>query len=337
MNNHNTPKCPKCQSSDVVVFKLYVTVHNGDRSLHRCNGCETTFSETCGTPMENIKSPISKVASALKIRSEGLGLRATGRVMGSDKNTISEWEKRFAAQKETLMLYAFCHQFVSLTFEGDELYTVVGKRTAPSDSVGWTAVIMERGSRFLVNQQCGKKEATLFDSVMSSVCQFIDQTQDLTFLSDGERRYGNTLFSLCAEVLKTGRRGRPPKVLPQGIRVRVKNKGDQNHKRGPKRPKYQSPQREHPDTDQNLPESEINANRTEAQNAAKRRRNSAFRRRTNTYAKSEDGLQRTLDVDLVIHNFVRPHWTTGIVPAVKLGIKKAPLRLEDILTMKKVA
>ena len=72
--------------------------------------------------MENLKSPISKVASALKIRSEGMGLRATGRVMGVHKNTIGKWENRFADQKETLMLYAFCHQFVSLTFEGDELH-----------------------------------------------------------------------------------------------------------------------------------------------------------------------------------------------------------------------
>ncbi|MBF0419462.1 MAG: IS1 family transposase [Magnetococcales bacterium] len=321
----------------MVVFKLYVTVHNGDRSLHRCKGCGAIFSETFGTPMENLKSPISKVASALKIRSEGMGLRATGRVMDMDKNTISEWERRFADQKETLMLYAFCHQFVSLTFEGDELYTIVGKRTEPSDSSGWTAVIMERGSRFLVDQQCGQKNAELFTSVMSTVCQFIDQTKDLTFLSDGERRYGSTLFSLCAEALKTGMRGRPKMVLPKGVKVRVKNKGDQKHKRGRKRPKFQAPQEEHPDTDQNLPESEINANRLEGQNAATRRRNSAFRRRTNTYAKTEDALQRMLDVHLIIHNFVRPHWTTGVVPAVKLGIKKAPLRLEDILTMKKAA
>ena len=142
---------------------------------------------------------------------------------------------------------------------------------------------------------------------------------------------------LCAEALRTGRPGRLPKVLPQGVKVRVKNKGDQKHKRGPKRPKYQAPQREHPDTDQALPESEINANRLGGQNASTRRRNSAFRRRTNTYAKSGDGLQRTLDVHLIIHNFVRPHWTTGMVPAVKLGIKKIPLRLEDILTMKKAA
>ncbi len=203
-------------------------------------------------------------------------------------------------------------------------YIIVGKRTAPSDSKGWTAVIMDRASRFIVDQRCGKKNATLFKSVMKTVCQYVNHTNDLSFLSDGERRYGNILFNLCSKILQTGKKGRPPRVLPKGIRVRVKNKGDQKHKKGRKRQKYQAPQREHPDTNQNLAEPEIHANHLEAQNAATRRRDSTFRRKTNTYAKTKEGLQRTLDVHQIIHNYVRPHWTTRKVPAVSLGILSKP-------------
>ena len=68
--------------------------------------------------------------------------------------------------------------------------------------------------------------------------------------------------------MDTGKRGPPPHVLPEGVRVRIKNKGSQNHKRGRKRLKYQAPQREYPDTDQDLPLSDIHANHVEAQNAA---------------------------------------------------------------------
>ena len=282
--------------------------------------------------MEGLKSPISKVALALKMRSEGLGLRATGRVLGSDKKTVTSWEERFAGQKSTLMLYSLCYDFISLTFEGDELYTIVGERTEPSNSKGWTAVIMERGSRFIVDQKCGEKNADLFNSVMEKVYAYIDNTDVCPFFSDGERRYGKTPFEICSEVLETGKRGRPPRVLPRGVKIRVKNKGSQSHKKGRKRPKYQAPWREHPET-QDCPDSDINANHLEAQNASTRRRNSAFRRRTNTYAKTQGGLQRTLDVHQIIHNFVRPHWTTGVVPAVALGILSSGLSLVDILTM----
>jgi transposase-like protein len=259
MESQNVHKCPECDSVDTGMLALYNTVHNGDRRLLVCKICKTRFSETKKTVMENIKTPISKVASALKLRSEGIGLRATGRILNSHKNTISEWETRFAGLTETLMLYAFCHEFVSLTFEGDELYTIVGKR------------------------------------------------------------------------------GRPTRTLPKGVRVRIKNKGSQNHKKGRKRPKYHAPQREHPDTDQNLSNPDIHANHLEAHNASIRRRNSPFRRRTNMYAKTKEGLQRTLDVHLIIHNFIRPHWTTGLVPPVSLGILKCAKTLEEVLSMQSVA
>jgi len=330
-------KCPKCGSPTTSILKQYQTIHNGARYLYICKDCSNCFSETSNTPMENLKTPISKIASALKLRSEGMGLRATGRVLGSNKRTIAEWEKLFANQKETLMLYGFCHQFVSLIFEADELYTIVGKRKEPMESEGWTGVIMDRASRFIVEQKCGKKDASLFHNVMKTVCKYVDKTGDITFLSDGERRYGNTLFELCSTELRTGKVGRPPRTLPKGVKVRIKNKGNQNHKRGRKRPKYQASQREHPDTEQNLPDSEIHANHVEAQNAAIRRRNSTFRRKTNTYAKTKEDLQRTLDVHQIIHNFVRPHWTTGKVPAVAIGIISKPLTLETILTMQKAA
>ena len=337
MKTQKTHTYPKCHSTKNAKFKKYQTIHNGERHLYKCENCQLSFSETAGTPMEGIKSPISKVASVLKIRSEGLGLRATARVLGMNKKTVTAWEQLFANQKDTLMLYSFCHQFVSLVFEGDELYTIVNKRIQPADSEGWTVVIMERSSRFIADQQCGNKDAKLFKSVMQKVVDYIAQTDDFMFFSDGERRYGNTLFSFCAEALQTGKRGRPRKVLPVGAKIRVKNKGDQKHKRGRKRPKYQAPLPEHPDTNQDLPESNIHANHVEAYNASLRRRNSAFRRRTNTYAKTKTGLQRTLDVHQLIHNFVRPHWTTREVPAVALGILRAPLGLEDILTMQQHA
>ncbi len=220
---------------------------------------------------------------------------------------------------------------ITLTFEGDELYTLVDKRVQPSDSKGWTAVIMERASRFVGDQRCGKKDEKMFRNVMSTVARYVKQSQDISFLSDGERRYGNRLFDLCPQQLDSDKQDGSAKTLPEGVRVRIKNKGSQNTEPENRRPKYEAPWREHPDTKQTLNNSDIHANHIEAQNAALRRRNSAFRRRTNTYAKSSKGLQRTLDVHQIIHNFVRPHWTTGEVPAVALGVLEKLLCLESIL------
>ncbi len=113
--------------------------------------------------------------------------------------------------------------------------------------------------------------------------------------------------------------------------MRLKNKGSQAHKRGPKRPKYQAPQPEHPDTDQNINDEDIHANHLEAFNTALRRRMACYRRRTNTYAKEQPALQSRLDVYWVLHNFIRPHFTTKLIPAVALGVLDHPLSWDQIL------
>ena len=63
-----------------------------------------------------------------------------------------------------------------------------------------------------------------------------------------------------------------------------------------------------------------------------RRKCSPYRRRTNTYAKSETGLQRVLNLYWVIHNFVRIHFTTKEVPAVSLGVIENGLTAEELFS-----
>ena len=119
---------------------------------------------------------------------------------------------------------------------------------------------------------CGRKDRKLFKHAMRLLCDVIQQTGDLTLLTDGERRYGSLLFELWSEALRTGKRGRPKKTLRKGVKVRLKNKGSPRHKRGPKRPKYQAPSPEHPDTKQPIATKDIPTNHLEAFKTALRRR-----------------------------------------------------------------
>lgn len=111
--------------------------------------------------------------------------------------------------------------------------------------------------------------------------------------------------------------------------MRIKNKSSQQRTTG--YPVYQIPVIHYPEHSQ-IPESHIHGNHVEAQNAALRRKCSPMRRRTNTYAKATGALQRALDVQWIVHNFVRPHFTTGHIPAVAMGIVKQGISLTEILT-----
>jgi ribosomal protein S8E len=240
------------------------------------------------------------------------------------------WENRFSGIKQTLLLCALLHQYLQLQIEGDEIYTRVGKNTPPAESLGWTVALMDRASRFLWELRCGRKDRKLFRRALRILCKLISKTEDLALITDGERRYGSVLFEICHELVHTGKRGRPRKTLKKGMKVRMKNKGSQSHKKGRKRPKYEAPCSEHPDTVQNVENSAIHANHCEGFNSSLRRCNSAFRRKTNTYAKKEAALQRTLDVYWVVYNFIRPHYTTKQVPAVSLGILDKGLSWEQL-------
>ena len=224
-----------------------------------------------------------------------------------------------------------------MLIEGDELYTRVEKNLPANPSHGWTIVLMDRVSRFIWELQCGEKDIELFKQTITELGKVIDKTEDITLITDGERRYGSVLFDICHEVLRNGMPGRPQKALRKGVKVRRKNKGSQAHKRGRKRPKYEAPYREHPETAQTIGNKHIHANHVESFNASLRRRNSAYRRKTNTYAKHSHALQRTLDIQWTFHNFVRPHFTTGSVPAVTLGIIDKGFTVEELLFIKKVA
>lgn len=82
------------------------------------------------------------------------------------------------------------------------------------------------------------------------------------------------------------------------------------------------------------PMSEVHANHNEAQNAALRRRCSAYRRRQNLIAKNLSGLQRVLDVQRLIHNWVRPRWglAKGATPAMRMEFCSRPLSTLELLT-----
>ena len=328
--------CPHCNSENCFHIKEYTTKQNGSRSLYICTLCNKTFSETKGTFLAGLRKPISLIVNVFKLRSEGTSFNATCRAFNISKNTLLDWEYRFSGIKPTLLTYSLISTFLdSKIIEGDELYTKVRKNVPIEDCQGWTIVLMERASRFIWELACSKKDRTLFFNALQLLRGVIERSGDVTLVTDGERRYGNILFEICHEVVHNGKRGRPPKVLLKGLKVRLKNKGDLSKKKVSARQKYESPQKEHPETIQNISNSDIHANHVEALNASIRRKNSAFRRSTNTYAKSQTSLQRTLDIYWIAHNFINKHFTTQQVPAVALGILKEGLSWEKIFLIKK--
>jgi hypothetical protein len=111
-----------------------------------------------------------------------------------------------------------------------------------------------------------------------------------------------------------------PQGVAGGLEVAIKIKGSQGQ------PRVEWLNVEHPWTALSAI-AEVHANHLEAFNSALRRRATAYRRRQNHYAKQVEGLQRALDVQRLMHNWVQPHWSLGkqTTPAMAMGFIQRPL------------
>jgi len=63
-------------------------------NLFQCKTCNRTFSERKGTPLFGIKLPEEKFYQVIRCLVEGNGTRATGRIVGCTKDTVTSVIKR---------------------------------------------------------------------------------------------------------------------------------------------------------------------------------------------------------------------------------------------------
>ncbi len=122
--------CPYCSS---VQLSLRCKRARQDGLLAQqwlCHDCGKRFNERTGTPLARLRTSVERVERVLKMRSEGIGIRAAGRVEGVHHKTVASWEARLARQAPAWSP-AVC-EGSDVTIEADELYTRVEKNRPSS-------------------------------------------------------------------------------------------------------------------------------------------------------------------------------------------------------------
>ncbi len=82
--------CPHCQSQKVIKRGLDTRKDGTPWQRYRCQDCGKRFNDRTGTPMSRLRTPSSLVSFALNARTEGVGVRATGRTFGKAHTTIMD-------------------------------------------------------------------------------------------------------------------------------------------------------------------------------------------------------------------------------------------------------
>jgi transposase-like protein len=120
-------KCVYCESEHVV--KNGKDQASGQIiQTYRCNECGRRFNERSSTPMSRLRTSPETIALAMKVRSEGLGIRVTDRVLEKSPASIITWEKHLSAQRPNWSPPA--PERSEIMLEEDEVYT-----RAPSENL----------------------------------------------------------------------------------------------------------------------------------------------------------------------------------------------------------
>lgn len=121
--------CPYCNQ---IAVKNGKELH-GDGTViqtYRCKACNKRFNERTATPMARLRTPIATLSRVLKVRTEGLGVRATGRAFNLSHSTVMRWEQRIADKVANWSPAVPKNHDIAV--EGDELYTRVERNFPPS-------------------------------------------------------------------------------------------------------------------------------------------------------------------------------------------------------------
>ena len=93
-------RCPDCESERLHKNGLRQLQSGESVQYYHCLDCSKRFNERAGTPMHRMPTSTQAIATVLRARGEGLGLRAAGRVFGNSHSSVARWEARLAKHQE---------------------------------------------------------------------------------------------------------------------------------------------------------------------------------------------------------------------------------------------
>ena len=123
-----TMSCPYCNHR-AIKYGIERLKDGRQLQTYYCRGCHKRFNERTATPMARLQTCTNVVALAVSMRTEGMGIRSTARILGKSHSTIIRWEQHVADKATDWSPPAPAG--TEVTIEGDELYTRVRENLPP--------------------------------------------------------------------------------------------------------------------------------------------------------------------------------------------------------------
>ena len=187
----------------------------------RCQACGRSVALTYGTAYFDLDAQPALFDTVIRALAEGNGLRATGRIVQIDKDTVAAWLHRAARQCRQVMLYLWDALAVS-ECQLDELWSFVhtkerqlatAKRCCDSYGDAWIWLAFAPRWRLVLAFVVGKRTQASANLLLERVVHVTDEHIPF-FTSDQLAEYRSALlhaYGRWEQPVRKGRRGPHPK------------------------------------------------------------------------------------------------------------------------------
>ena len=297
--------------------------HRNGLQRYRCSQCRRTFTEDHVNPLGEMRLPMDKAESILKLLIEGCSIRSIERITNVHRDTIMRL-LLLAGERSQQLMDAKMQNLQSRYLQVDEIWCYVGKkrrnvRSGDSPEVGdqWVYVAIDAETKLVPSFRIGKRVRPDTWAFLWDLHKRIANRVQLT--TDGLNHYTvsvpecfgtevdfaqlTKMFGDFGQFDGPDARYSPPRI--SGVLSKVRQ-GD-------------------PDPEQ------ISTSFVERQNLTMRMAMRRFTRLTNAFSKKLSHLKAAVALHFAYYNFCRVHSSLRVTPAMEAGITDHQWGMADLL------
>jgi transposase-like protein len=190
-----------------------IRVHSRKERRYRCTACGRTFAASTGTPFYRLHKDPAPLVCVVTLLAHGCPTQAVVAAFDLDERTVAAWQGKAGGHAQ-----AVHHHFLGSSpldlqhVQADEIYgKTAGGRC-------WLAMALAVPSRLWLGGVVSPvRDLGLIQGLVDLVRLAWRPGQALLICVDGLASYVTAFWRAFREKVSTGRRGRPPYRLPEGV------------------------------------------------------------------------------------------------------------------------
>ncbi len=217
------PQEQVCHNSQCWVYgeegRGNIVIHSRKKQRYRCTRCGKTSSATKDTALYRVHKPHALLVTVVTLLAHGCPVQAIVAAFGLDERTVADWQRRAGEQCARVHCELVQAGQVDLgQVQADEVRVrTVG--AAGARRAVWMAMALSVTSRlWLGGVVSATRDRRLIHALLTQV-RACGAVTTLLLCTDGLSSYPRQAARVFRHAMRTGRRGRPPLLLPDGVLV----------------------------------------------------------------------------------------------------------------------